>query len=148
MFALSPGSSSSTTATQQQNPTMQEIAKLNRFYKSWKVRGKRLLDLFAAAGCRFDVIMDQKEITPNFLEAMKNMDFELFCFIVQNGKVPSRHDRITIGYQNIQGADKAQYDAEFGYSNKSESSKSKTQSLKRYRDGHNDSGDENPNKRS
>jgi hypothetical protein len=85
---------------------------------------------------------------------MKNMDFELFCFIVENGKVPSRDDRVTIGYKNVQGTNKALYDAELGYPDKSESSKSKThseQSLKRSHGSDNgnggDNGDENPNKR-
>src|SRR5581483_6661878 len=83
-------------------------------YKSWKTRGKNLFDIFTAAEYRFDVIINQFEITPNFLESMRNMDFELFCYIVEKGEIPARIKLEEIGYKNARGLEKTRYENFYG----------------------------------
>jgi hypothetical protein len=60
------------------------------------------------------VIIDQKDIIPNFLESMKNMDFELFCHLVRISSMPSKNVLEAIGYRNSHGLERIRYEYYFG----------------------------------
>ena len=127
-LASDPTTFSQTTTKSYQSELLQQydstsqndVNKWNRTFKSWKTRGKNLFDIFTAAGYRFDVIMKQPEITPNFLESMRNMDFELFCYIVERGEMPTKSNLEDIGYRNARGLEKIRYNYYYGDINSSQ----------------------------
>ena len=45
---------------------------------------------------------------------MRNMDFELFCYIVEKGEIPTRIKLEEIGYKNARGLEKTQYEYFYG----------------------------------
>jgi len=89
-----------------------DFKKWSRSYKSLKVRGEALFDIYLAANCRFDILTSQKEITPNFLE-MRNADCKMLCSIIKTGQLPTKAQLRQIRYKHTRELEKKRYEIEF-----------------------------------